>query len=80
MIQNHTKSYIFCIRNTPPTILFNDIVSKFIIFYQHNTGIKPIIIANMNLALITRLLAYTLVIEAVVPDYFDRIDKHFGWN
>lgn len=42
--------------------------------------ITPILNANPSLNLIIELLAYTLVVEAVVPNYFDRIDERFGWT
>ena len=66
-------------RSKPPTVIFKDIADKFVKFYTHNTGVKPVISSDLNLNLIIQLLAYALVVEAVVPNYFDRIDERFGW-
>ena len=51
----------------------------FIVFDEKKTGIKPIITATMNIEIIKRLLAYTIIIEVIVPNYVDRINGLFGW-
>lgn len=63
----------------PPTIIFTDIAKKFVIYHKKNTGVNIKVGANMSLNLIISLLAYTLVCEVVVQNYFTRIDERFGW-
>lgn len=65
---------------TPPTIVFKDIADKFIIYYEKLYGFAGKINAGLNTNMIINLLSYALVVEVVVPDYFDRIDERFGWN
>ncbi len=79
-LDEHTLKSIYTkFRTCPPTIIFDDIVKKFKVFYKSLYGVDPIIGAKPNLDTIIKLLAYTLVVEAVVPDYLTRIDTHFGW-
>lgn len=66
-------------RTKPPTIIFKDIIKKFIVFDEKKIGVKPIITIKMDVEIIKRLLAYTIIIEAVVPNYIDRINELFGW-
>jgi hypothetical protein len=74
------KSIYTKFRTCPPTIIFDDIVKKFKIFYKSLYGVEPIIGAKPNLNTIIKLLGYTLVVEVVVPDYLVRINTHFGWG
>ncbi len=77
--ENNLRTIYKNFRSKPPTIIYKDIADKFVKFYTNNNGITPILNANPSLNLIIELLAYTLVVEAVIPNYFDRIDERFGW-
>lgn len=79
-LDEHTlKSTYTKFRTCPPTIIFDDIVKKFKVFYKSLYGSDVTISQKMNLDTIIKLLGYTLIVEAVVPDYLTRIDTRFGW-
>lgn len=67
-------------RKTPPTTIFTDISEQFVKYYKniYNRKIK-MLATNMELDVIVEFLSYALVIEVVVHEYINRINKHFGW-
>ena len=80
--ENKIKSIYKKFRTKPPTIFFKDIADQFKIFEKRRTGVKPIMTKsdNMSSELIIKFLAYTIIIEAPVDNYFDRIKGFFGWE
>lgn len=80
--ENQLKALYKKFKTKKPTIFFTEIAKEFKVFEQRRTGIKPILTKadNMSPELIIKFLAYTIIIEAPVVDYFDRIKGFFGWE
>lgn len=67
-------------RNHAPIIYFIHITKEFKLYYrrQKKQTIK-ITATKMDINLIRELLAYSILVEASVPQYKKRINEHFGF-
>jgi uncharacterized protein involved in tolerance to divalent cations len=62
-----------------PNIIFMNLKKFFTEYYKKRTGIKIAVKRGMDIEIIKLFLAYTIVVEAPVVNYINRVNGYFGW-